>query len=183
MTNKLFNKNDFVAVSLDIQDSMLGAIYKGEALLDKLVRFFKGMKVLDIPVIVTQQYTKGLGETNSQVKEAIGEFEHVEKTYFSCAKTPEFMERLKATGRKKVILTGMETHICVLQTAFDLMEEGYEVYVLHDCVSSRNKNDKKYALERMMAEGVKIASYESVLFEVLEKAGGEEFKQISKIVK
>lgn len=183
MTNKLFSKDDFVVVSLDIQDSMLKAIYKGEAMIDKTVRFFKGVKVLGAPIIVTQQYTKGLGETNALVSEAIGEYEHIEKTYFSCAKTPEFMERLESLGKKKVILTGMEAHICILQTALGLKEQGYDVYVLHDCISSRTKQDKKFGLERMLAEGIKVASYESVLFEALEKAGGEQFKEISKIVK
>lgn len=180
---RLFHKDDVVAVCLDMQDSMVASIYKGESLLDRATRFFKAMKVLDVPVLVTQQYTKGLGDTNASVKEAIGDFQHIEKGTFSCVKTPEFMDRLKSLGRNKIILTGMETHICILQTAMDLLDEGYDVYVLADCVSSRTKMDKKIGLQRMSAEGVKVATYESVAFEMLGKSGTDEFKAISKIVK
>lgn len=180
---KLFNKDEIVAISLDMQGSLLGAIHKGEFMKDRTVKFFKGLGVLDVPVIATQQYTKGLGMTDEDIMKAIKNFEYIDKTTFSCVKTQEFMEKLKETGRKKVLLTGMETHICVLQTAMDLLDEGYEVFIVEDCCSSREKIDKKVAIERMRGEGVKIATYESILFECLGKAGSEEFKQISKIIK
>lgn len=180
---KLFDKNEVVAVCLDMQSSMINSIHKGDFMKDRAIRFFKSMRVLNVPILVTQQYTRGLGDTDADIKEAIGEFEYIDKTSFSCMGEPTFIEALEKTGRKKVVIAGMEAHICVLQTAMDLIDAGYEVYVLVDACSSRNKLDKKIGLERMRAEGIKIATYESVVFEMLQKAGSDEFKQISKIVK
>lgn len=180
---KLFNKKEIVAVSLDMQGSLMSAVHNGEFMKQRAIKFFKSLGVLDVPILVTQQYTKGLGMTDEDVKAAIKDFSYIDKTSFSCVKNSEFMQAIKSTGRKRVVLTGMETHICVLQTAMDLLDEGYEVYIVEDCTSSRAKIDKKVAIERMFSEGVKVATYESILFECLGGAGSDEFKQISKIIK
>ena len=169
---KLFNKEEIVAVSLDMQGSLMSAVHNGEFMKQRAIKFFKSLRVLGVPILVTQQYTKGLGMTDEDVKAAIKDFSYIDKTSFSCVKNSEFMQALKSTGRKRVVLTGM-----------DLLDEGYEVYIVEDCTSSREKIDKKVAIERMFSEGVKVATYESILFECLGGAGSDEFKQISKIIK
>ncbi|MGI6203701.1 MAG: hydrolase [Anaerovoracaceae bacterium] len=180
---KMIRKDDAVVLAIDFQENIIKAMHEKEALTDCAARLFEGAKVLGVPVLVTQQYTKGLGETIPQIAEAIGEFEHVEKTTFSALRTPEFAERLKAAGKKQVILTGIEAHVCVQQTALELLNEGYEVFVISDCISSRKQKDKKEAERRMVHAGCTLTTYEAALFEMLEGSKSEGFREISKIVK
>jgi nicotinamidase-related amidase len=176
-------KEDCIAVIIDIQNKLFPFISENGKLTNNLVRLIKGIKILDIGIIVTVQYLKGLGDTIEPVKEALGNYEHLEKSSFSCCGDSEFMKRLNESGKKNVILCGIESHVCVLQTALDLIAKGLQPVLIEDCVSSRNLNDKKIAVERMRQEGALISTYESVLFELLEVSGTETFKQISKIVK
>ena len=110
-------------------------------------------------------------------------YQPIEKMSFSCCDNPEFMTALEATGRKNVIVIGIESHVCVLQTVIDLIERDYNPIVIEDCVSSRNLNDKIIAIERMSSEGAIISSCESILFELCRYSGTDEFKRMSKIVK
>ena len=176
-------KENSIAVVIDVQRKLYPFISDNEKLTGNIVRLIKGIKALDIGIIVTVQYLKGLGDTIEQVKEALGNFIHIEKSSFSCCGDPEFMKKLKASGKKNVILCGIESHVCVLQTALDLIANGFQPVLIEDCVSSRNLNDKKIAVDRMRQEGAIISTYESILFELLEISGTETFKEISKIVK
>jgi len=172
-----------IGVVLDLQSKLFPYIHESEKLLKNAEILIEGLKELNVKLVVTQQYTKGLGGTLDSLNSIIGEYKHIEKTAFSCCGEPEFNEKLADAAKKFVIITGIETHVCVLQTAIDLLSKGYIPVIVEDCVSSRNINDKNMAIERMRQAGAYITTYESILFELLEKSGTDTFKAISKLVK
>lgn len=173
-----------VAVVIDVQEKIFPVISENSILENKLCRFINGLKILGVEILVTEQYTKGLGSTIESVKNSLGNYYNpVEKMSFSCCGVNTFDNKLKESGKNTVIITGIEAHVCILQTVLDLLDKGYIVVVVEDCTSSRNLNDKKIAVERMRDEGAIITTYESILFEMLEHSGTEEFKAISRIVK
>lgn len=177
-------KDDSVAVAIDIQTKLFPFIHENKSLEETTLKFIEGLKTLEIPMIVTEQYPKGIGPTLPSVKDRLGEaYKPIEKLAFSCCSEPAFMEALRQTGRKNVIVFGIETHVCVLQTVLDLIAEGYRPAVVADCVSSRKELDKQTALARMRQEGATVTTYESLLFELTEASGTPQFKAISKIVK
>ncbi|MBP3384488.1 MAG: hydrolase [Firmicutes bacterium] len=179
----LMNREDTLLVIIDCQTKLMPAIKDNDEIEETVVKLTKGAKVLDLPVIVTQQYTKGLGPTVDSLNEILGEYEPVEKTSFSACGAPEFVEAIKAAGKKNILMTGVETHICVEQTTLDLLEAGYNVYLIEDCVGSRKKHDKKIACQRMAAAGAVVTTYEAALYEILRGAKEEGFKAISAIIK
>ena len=177
------NREDTIAVFIDFQEKLMPAMTGREELEDKTCRLAAGLKVLDIPHIVTQQYTKGIGETIPSIAEAIGDFEAIDKTTFSCLGHVDFINQLEIASKPNVIVCGIESHICVQQTVEQLLIEGYNVYVPIDCCSSRSRNDYLFATERMERAGAVITTYEAVLYELLKDSKAEGFKEISKIVK
>ena len=172
-----------VAVVVDIQQKFTDIIHKFDKILNSSRILLAGLNILEVPVIVTEQYPQGLGATVPEIKEYLKEYKPIEKLAFSCCGSAEFCTDLQATGKKTIIVFGIETHVCVLQTVVDLIEMGYQPGVVEDCVSSRNKIDRKIALKRMRQEGAILTSYESLLFELCRVAGTDKFKQISKLVK
>lgn len=176
-------KENTLGIVIDIQERLFPAMGDKELLLENCKKLISGLNVLETPLLVTQQYTKGLGATLPELSDMISGFSPIEKTSFSCYDEPDFISALEETDRKNVIICGIESHVCVLQTAIDLQEAGYTPVVVFDCVSSRNENDKTLALERFRYEGIMLASTESVLFELTKGAKAPEFKAISKIVK
>jgi nicotinamidase-related amidase len=168
---------------IDIQEKLYPHIHKFDVLSRNTQILIRGMKILNIPVILTQQYTKGLGDTIPAIREVMVDFNPIEKNSFSCCDEPGFMVVLKKLGKKYIIIAGIESHVCVLQTMLDLMKLDYIPVVIEDCIASRRSRDKKMAVERMRQEGAIISTYESVLFELCRYAGTEQFKQISKLVK
>ncbi|MGA1846505.1 hydrolase [Deferribacter abyssi] len=177
-------RDDAVLVIVDIQEKLVKAM--PEKVYEKIKKNVKilleASKILNIPVIYTQQYTKGLGETISELKQHLTDC-HIEKLTFSCCKEQTFLTKLKATGKKSVILTGMEAHICVLQTAIDLIENQYNVFTVADAVCSRFKDNWKFGLQYMRDAGAKITIVETVLFQLLERSDAKEFKEIQKLIK
>lgn len=176
-------KEDTIALVIDFQERLYPYISNFELLTKNVVRLIKGLRELNIELIVTEQYSKGLGHTIKEISEAIGEFNHIEKGSFSCCGSDEVCKKLSDSGKKNVIIMGIESHVCVLQTVVDLKAMGYNPVLIEDCVSSRNLNDKMVAIERMKAEGAYTSTYESILFELCEVSGTDVFKAISKIVK
>ena len=176
-------KEEAILLLIDIQEKMMPAIKNKEELEATVLKLAKGCKILDVPILISQQYTKGLGETIPVLKEAIGEFDPIEKISFSCCCEPSFVFALEKIGRKKVIVAGVEAHICVQQTVLDLLEMGYQVYLINDCVGSRSNNDKKYAQRRMAENGAVGTTMEAVLFELCEHAKIPKFKEISNLIK
>ena len=179
----MINRDKTLFVVIDFQEKLMPVTHNKEVLEDKVCRLAEGMKVLGIPHIVTQQYTRGIGETIPSVAEAIGEFEPIDKTSFSCMRNEEFARQLREAGKKDIVVCGIEAHICVLQTVLELLDEGYNVYVAVDGMSSRSANDYLWAAERMETAGAIVTTYEAILYEILGDAKSEGFKEVSKIVK
>lgn len=176
-------KEHTVGLVIDIQERLLPHISGHEMLLKNVRILVEGLNALEVPIMVTEQYRKGLGETVPVIQEALGHFEPTEKMSFSCCDDPQFILRLNNMAKKNVIVCGIESHVCVLQTAIDLLESGFLPVVVEDCISSRKPLDKEIAVRRMSREGAIITSYESILFELARISGTDTFKAISKLVK
>ena len=177
------HKEKTALLIIDLQERIFPAIHEHEILIRNVPILIEGIKHLQIPVFVTEQYVKGLGPTVPEIARHIEGVERIEKATFSCCDEPRFMLELTASGRDQVIITGIESHVCVLQTVIDLKQNGYHPIVVEDCISSRKENDKKIALERMRYEGAIITTYEAILFELLRFSGGETFKALSTLIK
>ncbi len=177
------DRGNAIGVVIDIQEKLLPHMYEKDKVERNTNILIQGLKQLGVPIIVTEQYKKGLGETVESIAKQVKEFPHLEKISFSCCDNPKFTENLETSTKRAVIIAGIESHVCVLQTAIDLKERGFHAIVVADCISSRTKANKELALIRMQQEGVLITSYESLLFELARKAGTEEFKAISRLVK
>jgi nicotinamidase-related amidase len=176
--------NSILAV-IDLQEKLAAAMPKGvrDRVIDQVGILLTAAESLSVPVLVTEQYPQGLGPTESALlKKLPEETAIIEKTNFSSAKVEAFAQALAATGRKQVFLAGMETHICVLQTALDLLGQGYQVFVIEDAVSSRAKGNQFNALQRMRLAGAVIINVESLIFEWLGDASHPEFKKLAKLI-
>ena len=174
---------DTVALFIDYQEKLIPAIANHEEIVAKSGILAQGLREIGVPIAVTQQYTKGLGETVPAMREALGEFSPMEKTSFSALGCEEFAAWIKAQGKKTVLVCGVESHICVLQSIMDLIAEGYRVFVVADCVGSRATYNVDFAIQRIALEGGFVTTCEAVLFELVQGAGMPHFKQISKLVK
>lgn len=183
MDKFFLDRDNALLLIVDIQERLAAVMKERQKVIDNCLHLIEISKLLNIPVIVTEQYPKGLGHTVNEIKEAVITYKPFEKLTFSCCKGPSFTESLAATRKKKVILTGMETHVCVLQTCIDLLKEGFDVHVVKDAICSRTKDNFKAGIEFMRNAGAVITCTETVLFQLLEKAGTEEFKTISKRIK
>ena len=170
-------------VVVDMQERLLPAIFEKERVLQNTLRLVQGAGILRVPVSATEQYRKGLGPTVPEVAASIPGFAPWEKLAFSACGASDFIPGLKSKQVSQVILCGIEAHVCVSQTCLDLLDKGFQVFVAADAVSSRTPENYRLGLDRMRAAGAVIASTEMVLFELLERAGTDEFKQILKLVK
>ncbi len=179
---QILDKSTTALVVIDIQDKLVKAM--DEDVLKKItennLRLIKGANVMGLKTLFTQQYSKGLGDTVMTLKDHLSG-EHIEKTSFSCCGVTDFNESLK--GIRSVVLSGMETHVCVLQTALDLMNAGYAVHIAADAVCSRSKFNWQTGLRMMEGAGAVITCTETVLFQLVKGAGTPEFKEISNIIK
>jgi nicotinamidase-related amidase len=177
------NVGNTALVLIDYQERLFSAMHEKEALLDNVLKLVKGVNALGVPVLLTEQYPKGLGPTLPQIKELLPQVIPLEKTCFDSCDEENFSAALKASGRKQVLLAGIEAHICVYQTAMSLARSGYQVQVVSDCCSSRSPPNKKIALFRMGAARIIPTTDETALFELLKVGRGDVFKQISYIIK
>jgi nicotinamidase-related amidase len=168
---------------IDFQEKLFPAMHDKDKLLRNVVKLVQGAKVLEIPIMITEQYPKGLGPTIPEIKALIPDIKPVEKVCFNCCDEDLFCSALDGLKRKQVLIAGIEAHICVYQTALALVGAGYDVQVVGDCVASREPENKVTALSRMVGEGVSLTTMEMALFELLKEAKGDKFKQISNIVK
>ncbi|WP_157278730.1 hydrolase [Aliarcobacter butzleri] len=168
---------------VDVQERLFPHIGNKEILEKNILTLVKGLKVLNVPFIVNEQYKKGIGETIPSLKELVETYSSYEKTTFSCCQNNETMKAIRNTNKKVVIVAGIETHVCVLQTCIDLLENGFKVVLVTDCCSSRKENDTKFAIKRLIQAGVIPTTYESILFELTLDAKNPCFKEISSLVK
>jgi len=176
-------KENTVGLVVDIQERLVPAMDESESLVNNCSILIEGLQLLNIPLLVTQQYTKGLGETMEEIRSIIKNFEPIEKRDFSCCDEATVVGKLKEMNAKNIIICGIESHVCVLQTAVDLKEAGFNPVVVMDCVSSRSVHNIDLAAERFRNEGIMMTSYESILFELTRSSAAEEFRAISKLVK
>ena len=176
-------KENTAGLIVDIQEKLFPVMLEKETLLKNCTTLIKGMAELGLPMVITQQYTKGLGETVKEIKNAVPDFNFVEKRVFSCCDEPAVLEKLKDTEAKNIIICGIEAHVCVLQTAVDLKGAGFNPVVVVDCISSRTIENIEIAKDRFRFENIMMTSYESILFELTRSSAANEFRAISKLVK
>lgn len=181
----VLKKEETIAIIIDVQERLMTAMFEKEQLEHNLIKLVKGLKILDIPCIYTQQYTKGLGMTvpSIRLENNPSDFTYIEKITFSCMGSEEFQKRLEKSGCKNIVIAGMETHICVLQTVRDLLLDNFNVILVQDCIASRKLLDKEIGMKRMVQEGAYLGTYESVLFELMNTANHSQFKVISTLIK
>ena len=178
----LLQKETTALLVIDVQERLMPVIHGQEQIFSSVNKLLRGAEILGLETIITEQYPKGLGNTCKEVE--IGENKTlIEKVCFSCMQSEPVTEQLKLTNKKSLIICGVESHICVLKTTLDALKQGYEVHVVADAVSSRTAENKQIALDRMRQAGAFITSVEMVLFMLLDKAGTDEFKAISKLIK
>lgn len=183
MNKFIITKDSAALLIIDIQERLAAAMSQRDKVIGNTLHLVELAKLYNMPVFLTEQYPKGLGPTVDEIKEALPSYMPLEKVSFDCCRGQGFLGELKQAGRNKVIVTGMETHVCVLQTALGLLQEGYDVHIVADAVSSRTKENWKIGLEFMKSAGAVITGTETVLFQLLEAAGSEEFKAISRRIK
>jgi isochorismate hydrolase len=179
----VLDKEDAVLLIVDIQERLAVVMKERERVVRNNLHLIELAKMISLPVVVTEQYPKGLGRTVSQLHAALPSYQPVEKTSFDCCGQPAFLAEIKKLNRKKIIVTGMETHICVLQTAIGLLQGGFLPHLVQDAICSRTEENWRTALEYMRDAGAIITCTETVLFQLLKVAGTEEFKKISQRIK
>ncbi|MDD5127706.1 MAG: hydrolase [Dehalococcoidales bacterium] len=179
----LLTVDNTALVLVDVQTKLARVMFDRENLVVNLQKLIKGMQVLGVPIIMTEQYPQGLGPTIPEITELVKDIKPVAKMSFSCCGDENFLKTFKALKRPQVLIAGIEAHVCVYQTASDLLGSGYEVQVVADAVSSRSEANKELALQKMNRSGAPITSTEIVLFELLKSAKSDKFKDISQIVK
>ena len=170
-------------VVIDIQDKLAPAVAAIERVVANVGVLIAAATRLGVPVLVSEQYPKGLGSTVKDVSSLVPEGARVAKVHFSCMGDEGFARRFKSLDRRQVVLAGIEAHVCVLQTAVDLLQRGFDVFVVGDATSSRTSENHRAALRRLSSDGVRIVTTEMVLFEWLERAGTPEFKELSRLIR
>ena len=178
MLTELLDRDRSALVIIDVQEKLFPHVYEHERMLVRIDLLIFAAKLMGIPMMLTEQYPKGLGNTIDAVRQLLPGVEPLAKTHFSCVPAPGFMERLLSFKRNQVILAGIEAHVCVAQTAIDLAHKGEGVIVVADAVSSRRPVDMQIALDRMVRSGITLITAEAVVFEWLRRAGTEEFKAL-----
>ncbi|WP_415884972.1 hydrolase [Neptuniibacter sp. QD37_6] len=176
----LIHPNKSCLLIIDIQDKLVPAIHKKEELIENTIWLTAIANKLNVPILTSEQYPKGLGHTIPELAELIPSEGIMAKEFFSCMSEPFCNEKINSIRPNQVIIAGMEAHVCVLQTALQLKQQAREVYVVADCVSSRSPEDKELALDRMRHAGIHVVSREMVAFEWMQKSGTDEFRDISK---
>jgi isochorismate hydrolase len=176
-------KQHTTGLVIDIQERLFPVMWEKEKFLKNCQILIQGLYELGLPLVVTQQYSKGLGETVEGIQSVFPDFHGIEKREFSCCDEPAVNLKLAELQTKNIIICGIESHVCVLQTAIDLKESGYNPVVVMDCVTSRTPENIELAKERFRFEGIMMTSLESILFELTRSSAATEFKAISKLVK
>ena len=177
----LAERSNSVLLIVDIQEKLFPAIDNGRGVVENTKKFVRAAQILDLPIITTEQIK--LGDTVEDLAKLLADHPRpIRKRSFDCFGSKEFVNKLEGLDRETIFLAGIETHICVAQTALHALDS-YEVHVLADCVSSRNPENKRVGIERCRGEGAVITSVEMAIYELMEKAGTDEFREILPLVK
>lgn len=180
---EILNRKQTALLIVDVQERINSVVMHGKTVVQNIIKLIEACKVFDIPIFITEQYPKGLGPTEPAIIEALEGQTPVQKMTFSCCGAPGFIDQLMAQETKQILVTGIEAHVCVLQTALDLLTRPFQVHIPKDAVSSRKELDYQTALERLSRAGAVLTTVEAALFEIMEEAGTPEFKQVSKLIK
>ncbi|MGB7291859.1 MAG: hydrolase [Thermodesulfobacteriota bacterium] len=173
-------------VVIDMQERLMNAIpeEKRESTIKNAALLIEAAKTFEMPITLTEQYPRGLGPTIPEIKDCVGDgFKPIEKVVFSCARSPEFRSAIEGTHKREALICGIETHVCVLQTVIDMINDGYVLYVPADAVASRKDLDWEKGISLIEKAGAVVGTTETFVFQLLERAGTEEFKRISKLLK
>lgn len=180
----MLNIEDSILIIIDIQEKLINAANKGDICAINAAKLANAASILNIPTIITEQYPKGLGKTSHFIIQKLPKKSYIfEKTSFSIMNEHEIKTKLESFNQKQIILCGIETHICVLQTAIDLLKSDYKVHIVKDAVSSRKYEEYEIGLELLKQYGAKITSLEIVLFEWLKSSKHPHFKEIQALIK
>ena len=181
---KILDAKIAALVVVDIQEGFRNAIPDFALIASRAAVAVRGFQILNVPVIVTEQYPKGLGHTAEEIQLVLHDgFEVFEKTAFSSCGAEPFLAKLEELGVKQVVLCGLETHVCVNQTAHDLMTRGFDIHLLRDCVTSRHEYNRLSGIAKMERNGVVPSSIEMALFELMRNAKHAQFKEIQALIK
>lgn len=179
----VFSRENALLLVIDVQERLLPRIHDASCLVGNVLTLAECCKILNLPILVTEQYPEGIGPTAAALAPALDQRPKISKRTFSCCGETAFMEALAATGRSQVLIAGIETHVCVFQTASDLVQNGCAVQVAADATGSRTPANRQIGLNRMEKLGIEITSVESALFELLKTSDCPEFKQILRLIK
>ena len=175
----LLNRQKSVFLLVDVQEKLTPHVLNSDALVARCAWLIRLAHELNVPVLVSEQYPRGLGKTVQPLLELTSGVQSIEKVHFSSYKEPSFVNHWQSLGKSQVVIAGIETHVCVLQTAMDMKDSGFDVFVVVDGVSSRHELDHRYGLKRMKQQGIHLLTAEMVFFEWVQKAGTPEFKGLS----
>ena len=175
----LLQRDKSCLLIVDVQEKLTPRVEQAELLLDRCEWLMQLAEALAVPVLVSEQYRQGLGQTVARLQQWMPGQTDIDKVHFSCYRDASFIKHWHAVNQSQVVIAGIETHVCVLQTALDMQAAGVNVFVVVDAVSSRHELDKKYALKRMKQAGVQLVTSEMVFFEWVGQAGTPQFKALS----
>jgi nicotinamidase-related amidase len=178
MKPELLDRQRSALVLIDFQERLFPHVFEHSRVLARIDLLLFASQLLEIPLLLTEQYPKGLGGTIEEIRHALPAAQPLTKMDFSCVRAPGFKESLSSFHRDQIVLAGIETHICVAQTALDLAAQGENVFIVADASSSRRPLDAHLALERLNRSGLTITTAEAVVFEWLRRAGTEEFRAL-----
>ena len=182
--HRMIDAADAILLIVDVQEAFRKAIADHALITSRIAMAVRGFRILDVPVVVTEQYPKGLGRTVEELLLTLPDgFEPIEKSTFSAFGEPSFVDILERSKRKQVILCGIETHVCVSQTAHELLANGCEVHLLTDCVASRFEADRNAGLQKMISSGAVPSSVEMALFEAMRDSKHEKFREVQVQIK
>jgi len=179
----MLKRGSVVLVVIDFQDSLMKRIPVAEKIVREAVRLIRFANLLELPVLWTEQYPKGLGPTIPELAGEMQGIKAIEKTAFGCMGDSGFVSALEATGKTQLLITGVETHVCVMQTALGAVERGFEAWVVSDAVGAREEAQHQAGVERIKNGPCQLVTAEMAMFEILEKAGTPEFKKCLPLLK
>ena len=181
--DKLLDKENTGLLVIDVQEKLMQVMGEKQRVIDNLIKLLHLSRLFTLPVILTEQNPQWLGPTLPEIIECLPAYEPISKLHFNCCDVDAFNNRLDSEGLKNIIITGVESHICVLQTCVSLLARGLNVHVAQDAIDSRTGENWRVGLELMRGAGAIVTSTETVIYQILKKAGTEEFKEMLKIIK
>ncbi len=183
MSISLLNIEYTGLVIVDVQEKLMAVMRRKETIAVNVIRLIHLAKLFNLPIIITEQYPRMIGTTLPEIKEVLPIYDPIEKMDFNCCAVDSFNQRLKSADLKNIILAGVEAHICVFQTCVSLLMKGYKVHVPQDAVDSRTEENWRVGIDLMKESGTVIASVETIVFQILKKAGTKEFKEMLRMIK